>query len=117
MNLHLELKGQLETTYAAQLPEGVTLHQDALLLNFDSGLVMEVRYASADEYVINWLWGDAQLRIDTAPLHTELATYPHHFHDIDEQVRPDPLTQPGAAPWENLRKVIDALLQDPLLQS
>ncbi|MBV2236045.1 MAG: hypothetical protein KUL75_10950 [Sterolibacterium sp.] len=117
MNLHLELKEQLETAYGTQLPAGVTLHQDALLMNFDNGLALEVRYANADEYAINWLWGDARLRIDTAPLHEGLATYPNHFHDVDEQIRPDPLTRPGAAPWDNLRRLIDALLEDPLLQS
>ncbi|SMB27029.1 conserved protein of unknown function [Sterolibacterium denitrificans] len=117
MSLHLELKERLEQAYAARLPEGVALHQDALLMNFDTGLALEARFASAEEYTINWLWGDARLRIDTAPLHPELATCPNHFHDVDEQVRPDPLTRPGASPWENLGKVIDALLVDPLLQS
>ena len=105
MSLHLELKEKIESCYGAQL------------LQFDSGLAVELRFASADEYAINLLWGDAEMRIDTAPLHTELKTHPNHFHDVDGVLRDDPLTQPGAAPWDNVRKVIDAVLADPLLQS
>lgn len=117
MSLHLELKERLEETYATQLPGGVELKQDALLLAFDSGLALELRFASAEEYVIHWVWGDAELRIDTAPTHPDLPTCPNHLHDDEGQVRPDALTTPGAQPWENVRKVIDALLIDPLLRS
>lgn len=117
MSLHLELKEQIEAHYAAHLPTGVALRQDALMLEFDNGLRMELRFASAHEYLLSWLWGDAELRIDTAPLHPELATQPNHYHDEEGRVHADPLTQPGAAPWDNLRKVIDAVLNDPLLQS
>lgn len=116
MSLHLELKERIESCYGDQLPAGVELKQDALQLQFDSGLVLELRFASAEEYAFNWVWGDAELRIDTAPLHPALKTYPHHLHDADEMLRDDPLTQPGALPWDNTRRVIDALLQDPLLQ-
>ncbi len=115
MSLHLELKQQIEDCYGAQLPAGVELRQDALLLQFDSGLALELRFASADEYAFNWIWGDAELRIDTAPLHPELKTCPHHLHDAEDNLREDPLTQPGAVPWSNVRKVIDAVLADPLL--
>lgn len=116
MSLHLELKQQIEGHYGAQLPAGVELKQDALLLQFGSGLAFELRFASAEEYAFHWVWGDAELRIDTAPLHPELKTRPHHLHDVDGNLRDDPLTQPGAAPWNNVRKVIDAVLDDPLLQ-
>ncbi len=117
MSLHLELKEQIEAVYGEQLPEGVELKQDALLLQFDSGLAVELRFASADEYAISWLWGDAELRIDTAPLHPGLKTQPNHLHDDEGRVLEDPLTQPGAVPWGNVRKVIDAILVDPMLQS
>jgi hypothetical protein len=117
MSLHLELKAQIEARYGAQLPAGVALKQDALLLQFDNGLVMELRFASAQEYVLGWLWGDAELRIDTAPLHPGLNSYPNHLHDEEGRVREDPLTRPGAAPWDNVCRLIDAVLADPLLSS
>ena len=116
MSLHLELKARIEERYGAHLPAGAELKLDALLLRFDSGLALELRFASAEEYAFNWIWGEAGLRIDTAPLHPELKTRPHHLHDVDGIPRDDPLTRPGAAPWDNVRKVIDAVLDDPLLQ-
>lgn len=117
MSLHLELKEQIESAYGAHLPGGAQLQQDALLLEFDSGLKMELRFASAEEYALAWLWGDAELRIDTAPLHDSLATHPNHLHDEEGRVRADPLTTPGAPPWDNVRKLIDAVLLDPLLHA
>lgn len=116
MSLHLELKERIEERYGAQLPEGAETRQDALLLRFDSGVTMELRFASAQEYSIGWLWGDAELRIDTAPLHPHLETQPNHCHDEEGNVRADPLTRPGDPPWDNARNVIDAVLADPLLQ-
>lgn len=117
MSLHLELKDRIEEVYGEQLPGGVELKQDALQLQFDSGLVLELRFASAEEYSIHWLWGDAELRIDTAPCHPGLKTQPNHLHDEEGRVRDDLLTTPGAAPWDNVCRVIDAVLADPLLHS
>lgn len=116
MNLHLELKERIEERYGAQLPAGVEMMQDALLLRFGSGLAMELRFASAEEYSIGWLWGDAELRIDTAPMHPQLETRPNHRHDEEGNVHADRLTHPGAPPWDNARGVIDAVLADPLLR-
>ena len=115
MSLHLDLQTRIEAHYGRRLSEGVGLRQDALLLRFDNGLVVELRFASADEYAIAWLWGDAERRIDTAPLHPALRTQPNHLHGSDGRLHDDPLTVPGAAPWDNVRRVIDALLVDPLL--
>lgn len=115
MSLHIELKEQIEKQYAGRLSEPVRLAQDALLLAFDTGLVAEVRYANPEEYAIGWCWGEAEFRIDTAPLHPELATFPNHLHDCDGNLVADPLTTPGANPWHNVQKLLDALLEAPLL--
>ncbi len=117
MSLHLELKTRIEAQYANQLDGEIQLKQDALLALFDSGLALELRYLNANEYSIQWAWGDAELRIDTAPLHKELSTFPNHFHDADAKLHPDTLTVPGKEPWDNVRHVIDRLLQDPLLET
>ena len=93
------------------------LKQDALLILFDTGLAVEVRYLNPNEYSIQWAWGDAELRIDTAPLHKELSTFPNHLHDADANLHPDTVTVFGSAPWNNVRQLIDRLLQDPLLES
>lgn len=115
VRVHAMLEEQVAEHYAHRLSAPVRCAQDALLLFFDSGLVVEARYFSADEYAIAWCWGEAELRIDTAPVHPECATYPQHLHDDGGQLRADPLTRPGTPCWTNFSRLIDALLLDPLL--
>lgn len=115
MTYHIELREALEERYGDGTLEAVELKQDALLAHLDNGVALEIRYANPQEYSIAWLWGEAQLRIDTAPLHRQLATFPNHLHDAEGGVVADPLTVPGAAPWENVQRVVDALIANPLL--
>lgn len=117
MSIHLELKERIESHYHEYLQGDLQLRQDSLQVQFDSGLLVEVRYLNINEYSLQWLWGDAELRIDTAPLHTALSTFPNHFHNADEAILPDTITAPGKEPWENVRQLIDRLLQDPLLEN
>jgi hypothetical protein len=77
---------------------------------------MEARFGAEDEYAFNWRWGEAELRIDTAPLHPILATFPNHLHDNVGVLRLDPVTDPARSPWENLRVLVAALMVDPLLR-
>jgi hypothetical protein len=114
-SVHLLLKDQLETLYAERLSEPVRMAQDALLLSFDSGLMMEVRYAGPAEYALRWSWGDAEFCIDTAPVHNECGTVPNHLHRDDGTVAADHLSSPGADCWTNFSRLLDSLLQDPLL--
>ncbi|QDX82175.1 hypothetical protein B9N43_13535 [Denitratisoma sp. DHT3] len=114
---HLELCERILEHYGAAGRVAAETLQDALRLNFDNGVEMEVRYPLSDAYAIAWRWGEAELRIDTAPLHPELATFPNHLHRDDGSLAADPLTRIDAAPWDNLRAVIDAVLQAPLLET
>lgn len=116
-SVHPMLQQKIEEHYADRLSAPVQLAQDALLLCFDTGLVVEVRYFSCDEYSIGWAWGDAEMRIDTAPAHTACATFPHHLHDDAAQQRADTTTSPGTPCWSNCKHLIDVLLVDPLLES
>lgn len=114
--LHLILKEMLEEHYAQRMVEPVRLAQDALTLSFDTDLMMEVRYFSDEEYSINWSWGDAELRIDTAPIHVNCAIFPLHVHDENGAVRPGPSAIPGLDSWHNFSRLLDILLLDPLLE-
>lgn len=114
--LHQALRERLEAHYGDRLAAPVRLAQDALLLSFDTGLLMEVRYYSAEEYMLSWSWGDAELRIDTAPSHPECSTFPHHLHGDDGTVRADPVTLPGTDWWSNVSRLLDVLLVNPLLE-
>ena len=112
--IHSILKDAIEAEFAQAL-ESAELCRDALLVRWRNGLVIELRFANAREYAIGWQWGDAQLRIDTAPLHPHLETFPHHLHDGDGQLRADRVTRPGDSPWDNVRVLVATLLEDPLL--
>jgi len=48
-------------------------------------------------------------------LHRDLATFPNLFHDAAGRIVADSITRPDAAPEDNLRNLIRALLDDPRL--
>ncbi len=114
---HYALKQAIDVQFAQAMIEPAELCQDALLVRLQNGVTMELRIASAEEYSIGWRWGDAELRIDTAPMHPQLSTFPNHLHDGEDQLLPDPFTHPGRDPWDNVRSVITVLIDDPLLHS
>lgn len=105
ISVHLMLKERLERDYADRMSEPPRLAQDALTLAFDTGLLMELRYFSADAYSIEWSNGERELRIDTAPVGTEI---PH---------LPAGLMCAGADCWRNFSELLDVLLRDPLLEN
>lgn len=115
MMLHLQLKEQIGQHFAAHLSKEVVLLQDALQLSLDNGVAVEIRYLDPAAYSIHWLGGEAVGRIDTAPLHPELETFPNHLHDSTGRVQSDRLTVHGAEPWNNVRSVLQALLENPRL--
>lgn len=115
--LHLELEQQIAAHYADRLQSPVQVAQDALLLRLINGVAVELRFADIDAYAFTWQWGEAVQRIDTAPVHRDLVTAPHHWHDAGDKLRADPLTDPTRDAWDNTRAVIDALLVDPLLDA
>jgi len=116
-SLHLMLKDRIESAYADSLAEPVRMAQDALLLSFNSGLLMEVRYAGTSEYALHWSWGDAEFCIDTAPVHGDCGTTPNHVHRDDGTVTADLLTNVGTDCWTNFSRLLDTLLADPLLEN
>ncbi|HET9701068.1 MAG TPA: hypothetical protein VFP70_09120 [Burkholderiales bacterium] len=116
VQIHLALAERIAARYPERLAAGPRLSQDALVVQFADGLALELRFASAQEYSIRWVWGEAELGIDTAPLHPGLSTFPNHLHDHEGACRADPLTVPGRDPWENLERLLQALLADPLLE-
>ncbi len=114
MMLHLELKDEIVTRYADELAMDPVCSQDALTATFLNDLIVEMRFLNSEEYSMQWQWQAAILRIDTAPVHPELATFPNHFHDADGAIKADTLTIPGRKPWENVRALLDAILRQPL---
>ena len=116
ISVHWGLKEKLQSHYALRLAAPVRLAQDALMLSFDTGLSVEVRYFSPQEYSIMWRWRDAEMRIDTAPTHPGHATFPRHLHSEDGMAVPDLATSADTDCWRNLSGLLNLLLQDPLLK-
>ncbi len=115
MNLHLELKDKIETAYGSGPLTSIELKQDALIAQFDTGVAVELRYLSQVEYSIAWVWGEAEFRIDTAPLHPHLKTHPNHLHDDSGNILDDPLTSPNKTPWDNVQGLLDVIIDKPLV--
>lgn len=115
MSLHAALADEIVTRYGERLVSAPVLAHDALTLELENGVRLQARFAGPEEYAIVWELGGQPHRIDTAPLHAGLATFPNHLHIGAGAPRSDPLTRPGAAPLENLCAVIQAVLDDPAL--
>ncbi|MGE5386919.1 MAG: hypothetical protein ACM3SV_13640 [Betaproteobacteria bacterium] len=115
MTIHADLKEHIDRQFADDLEKPAELFQDALVVHLSNGVAVELRFSGQREYAINWRAGDAQLRIDTAPLHPELASFPNHLHDANGSIRFDPVTQIERAPWDNACALIEMLLKNPLL--
>ncbi len=116
MTLHAELIDEIISHYGEQLADTPQQSYDAVTLSFATGLAMEIRFASADEYSLKWNEAETEFRIDTAPLHPELSTFPNHLHLGDGELRADPFTTPGNSPWDNLKAVLDTILENPLIE-
>lgn len=112
---HIELKESIEAAFGAIPEVSATLCRDAIEVSLPNGVGLLIRVAECDEYAFEWRWGEAEMRIDTAPLHRGLATYPNHLHTPDGTVVADPITVVGAEPWRNVRTLIERLLTQPLL--
>lgn len=115
MNLHLELQERIEEEFGERLSAFPELKQDALIFSLDNGVMVEIRYAGPAAYALAWVWNGAMLGIDTAPVHPHLSTFPNHLHDAEGALRADPITCPDSDPWDNIRALIGALIERPLL--
>jgi len=109
----LTLAAAIEEACGEHLEAPADLRQDALLLAIDGGVQLEARMAAPDAYSFTWTWGDALLRIDTAPHGDSKAS---HLHRADGSRQPSPLP-PEATPAERLATLVRRLASDPLLES
>lgn len=117
MSLHAEIEERLVSEFGERLTAPPRETLDALEAQFDTGLVLQIRYPDPDEYSLRWQYDERTLGIDTAPLHSGLDSFPNHLHDREGRVVADPLTRPGRPAWENLQPLIARLLEDPWLEA
>jgi hypothetical protein len=117
MSIHLELAVVIEDEFSGQLDGPLERRQDALILRLGNGVRLTIRYADQAAYSLRWEYAGQESGIDTAPLHQELATFPHHYHAADGRVLADPLTSPERPPADNLRRLLAALVSTPVLEA
>ena len=79
---------------------------DGIQAKLKSGPNLQIIYPTTEEYVFSWEQDGESLKIDTAPVHNDLPTFPNHFHSGDV-VEPDTVTNIKNSPEENLKKVIE----------
>jgi len=115
MTLHTEIANKIIDHYGESLIDSPKQNHDALTVSLSNGVVLEIRMASADEYSFLWKTEEKEFRIDTAPLHPDISTFPNHLHHSSGELRPDPLTTPGVPPWQNVEQVLNAILENPML--
>ncbi len=116
MTLHTELIDNIISHYGERLVDTPQQSYDAVTLSFTNNTAVEIRFAGEDEYSLKWNSAEKEFRIDTAPLHPELSTFPNHLHLSNGEMRADPFTTPGNPPWENVKAVLDNILENPIIE-
>lgn len=80
------------------------LYADKIRLILVDNSWIEVRYPVENKFSFHWQRGRAIYRIDTAPHHKELSTYPKHIHFGSEgNIIEDKVTGESNIPEERFR--------------
>lgn len=85
-----------------------TLHAVRLKLLLIDGSTLHVLYPKPGKYSFHWRQKGRIFRINTAPHHREIATFPRHLHyETEERIAEDTITTLSASPEENFRRVLE----------
>ena len=109
--IHERLVKVIGEEFGPFILEGPEIFYDGVKVKLKNGFTLTVIYPRDREYLFSWCAGDRKERIDTAPVHNGLKTFPNHYHTSRGEVKEDPLTAPSRPPEENLRQVMRALLE------
>jgi len=90
--------------------EAKLLHGVRLRLRLSDGSILDVLYPKLDKYSFNWRQKGRTFRINTAPHHPEVASFPRHLHyETEERIVEDTVTAFSASPEENFRRVLERM--------
>ncbi len=82
----------------------VDLHPDRLKITLVDNSWIEVRYPIKHKFSFHWQKGNKIYRIDTAPHHKHIRTYPRHIHfETEDNVIEDFITKAGDEPEDDFR--------------
>ncbi len=89
------------------LSEAPIIYSDKVRLVFVDGSYMDIRYPVDSKYSFHWQFKDEIIRIDTAPHHRQLLTYPRHMHIGKEDcVVEDSITKIDNTIEENVKCIL-----------
>lgn len=86
--------------------EAPLIYSDKVRLIFIGGSFMDIRYPVDSKYSFHWQLKDEIIRIDTAPHHHKVSTYPRHM-GTEENVVDDSVTRAGNTMEENVMSVLE----------
>lgn len=69
-----------EEHFSEILSETPIIFSDKVRLFFVDSSYMDIRYPVDSKYSFHWQRNDEMIRIDTAPHHRQLSTFPRHMH-------------------------------------
>ena len=103
----LSLAAVASSEFKDILRQEPSIFRDRVRLHFIDGSFMDVRYPVDYDYSFHWQRGRELYRINTAPDHPEIETFPRHLHaGSEENIMPDTITSLNNPPEENLRAVL-----------
>ncbi len=89
------------------LSEMPIIFSDKVRLVFIDGSFMDIRYPVDSKYSFHWQRDNEMIRIDTAPHHRRLSTYPRHMHiGKEDDVVEDTVTEIDNTMEENVACVL-----------
>ena len=89
------------------LKEQPIILNDRVQFIFLDDSIMAVRYPVENKYSFHWQRGAQIYRINTAPHHKDIPTFPRHIHNgTEDNVIEDGITDITNTPEQNLRNVL-----------
>lgn len=101
------LAGGINSKFGNVLKSPAEVKSDGLLLQFNDGSQLELHYPYKKEYSFNFLKDDKTFIIDTAPVHSELETFPNHIHNFDGKLIKDEITDINNEPVKNIENFLN----------
>lgn len=96
-----------EEHFSDILSEAPIIFSDKVRLVFIDGSYMDIRYPVDSKYSFHWQRKNEIIRIDTAPHHHKLSTYPRHMHiGKEDDVVEDTVTEIDNTIEENVMCVL-----------
>lgn len=92
----------------SEIVANAELHADRVRLILIDGSIIDVRYPVKEKFSFHWQRGDTIYRIDTAPHHKGISTFPRHIHfGSEDNVVEDFVLRDNGTPEENFRRFME----------